>query len=491
MVLKSDKAKLVSILSGIMLAAFVFIAVVNYQVSRRFIREEIVNSSLPLLRDTIFSEIHSDLMQPIHVASVMANDTFLKDWALSGERDPELVRKYLLRIHEEFGFFSTFFVSATTGRYYHFNDVLKTVSRGDEHDGWYYSFLDSPMIMRLDVDTNEAAENALTVFINYRVRDYEGNTIGVTGVGLHMETLARFFGGFAHLGGRTVFLTDTSGQVQVHPDTSLVMKSGLADVTTPDAAAAVLKERNAPVDFAYEGDDGNVYLTARYIPEIDWYLVVQQPEQVALLSARENLVRTVGAGVLVTLAVLMVSVLTVNRYQRRLEEQARTDVLTGLDNRRGLEMKFAMLHAMMGRGGLPFSLAVMDLNGFKDINDTYGHTAGDHVLQGFSRLAEECFRETDTIARWGGDEFMLLIMGGEAAAGAVLERFRERLAAEPVARADGRDIFISVSCGLSAVLPEDTLDSAYLRADRAMYADKREMAGPCAPYAPHSGGGER
>lgn len=479
MIFSSDRLKLVTALCGIMLTGFVLLAVVNYNVSQRYIREEVVNSSLPLLRDTIYSEIHADLMQPIHVASVMANDTFLRDWVLEGEKDPARVIRYLQRIHEEYGFFSSFFVSTASSRYYHFKNVLKDVHPDDPHDGWFYDFLASGLTMRLEVDTNEAASNELTVFINYRVRDAASRIIGVTGVGLRMATLARLFNDYKRLHGKTVFMVDGKGVVQVHPDVSLVRGTSLASIASPEVSEGVLSAKDTPADFEFKGKDGGVYLTSRYIPEIDWYIIVQQAEFDVMASARNNFIRTVAAGAVVTLAVLLVSLMTVNRYHRRLESFALVDPLTGLPNRLAFEQRFNMQHSLLGRGGEEFSLAVLDLNDFKRINDSYGHFVGDRILQEVGRLSGEVIREADMFARWGGDEFMLLVMGGAASSHNVVQRFNERLAKTPLVEVNGNLLCIQMSCGLTTVLPSDTLDSAYLRADKAMYDAKREQTLEC------------
>jgi diguanylate cyclase len=83
------------------------------------------------------------------------------------------------------------------------------------------------------------------------------------------------------------------------------------------------------------------------------------------------------------------------------------------------------------------------------------------------------------LARWGGDEFMLLVMGGAASANNVVHRFNTLLAQTPLAEVKGTSLFMQMSCGLTTVLPSDTLDSAYLRADRAMYDAKREQTLEC------------
>ncbi len=84
------KTKLALSLSAILLLSILGVSVFNYRVSREAVRSEILDSGLPLTRDTIYSEIHGALMEPLFVSSLMANDTFLKDWAVQGEQHPQV-----------------------------------------------------------------------------------------------------------------------------------------------------------------------------------------------------------------------------------------------------------------------------------------------------------------------------------------------------------------------------------------------------------------
>jgi len=107
-----------------------------------------------------------------------------------------------------------------------------------------------------------------------------------------------------------------------------------------------------------------------------------------------------------------------------LEETARTDALTGLLNRRGLSMEFAGLQSADG-----FAVLALDLDGFKEVNDVHGHAMGDVVLQTTAARLTSAVRETDLVARTGGDEFVVVVAGdrstGEAAAERILARMRE------------------------------------------------------------------
>lgn len=154
------------------------------------------------------------------------------------------------------------------------------------------------------------------------------------------------------------------------------------------------------------------------------------------------------------------------------EEQALTDTLTGLRNRRALDMALTRLAAAGG----PFGVMHLDLDYFKAVNDTLGHAAGDHVLREVALVLRAEFRNQDTVARVGGDEFVVLLPG--MADGAMMMQIAQRLIgrlAGPISY-EGRECRIAASVGMA--LSTDYLplriDQMLNDADQALYAAKRE-----------------
>jgi len=468
----SVKAKLVLALSVILLAAFVVTSVVNYRVSRDAVREELLTTGLPLTRDTIHSELRGELMRPLFVASLMGSDTFLRDWALDGERDEELVRKYLNEIKNRYGFFTSFFVSEKTKKYYYFGGTLKTISRMDLRDAWYYGFVGRGVTADLNVDANQAAGGALTLFINHRVEDYRGYLLGVTGVGLDLAEFAGIIQGFQNKYHRRILLVDEFGTVQLGPDTEQLAQANIRTMPgISSVAREVLALRGEPANFEYTGPGGTVLLTARHLDDIRWTLLVEQDEASALAAARDTLVRTLVVGLVAWLVILGVSVITVNHFQRRLMHMAVTDQLTGAANRWEFEGRFGQAEARCARHGTPFSIILLDLDYFKSVNDRLGHLEGDRVLVGIAKLVRGIIRPGDLLARWGGDEFLVLAEGGLDEVRAMAERIREAVAGACFAQQDGCQP-VTVSCGVAEYRQGESLDALTRRADQAAYSAK-------------------
>lgn len=186
-----NRRRLLLLLSLILCVGFFATTLSSYYVSKKAIRDAIVSRELPLTSSNIYSEIQKDLVQPILVSSTMAHDTFLRDWVLCGEKTPAEMARYLNEIKARYGAFSSFFVSELTSIYYTGNGMLKRVRRDEPRDDWYFRVRAMKMLYEINVDPDLANKDALTIFINYRVFDFDGNYIGATGIGLTVDAVRR------------------------------------------------------------------------------------------------------------------------------------------------------------------------------------------------------------------------------------------------------------------------------------------------------------
>lgn len=164
--------------------------------------------------------------------------------------------------------------------------------------------------------------------------------------------------------------------------------------------------------------------------------------------------------------------------QQLLEQQANQDPLTGLANRKQLQDRLAGAKTRSRNPGDSFGVVVVDLDKFKELNDSLGHRAGDEVLVAISRRLESLLRHSDTVARIGGDEFMLLLEGVRNSND--LARMKAKLAAIgdlPITLHDGTEVYVGLSSGV-AMYPDDTSDieDLYSLADADMYRVKRTRA---------------
>ena len=170
----------------------------------------------------------------------------------------------------------------------------------------------------------------------------------------------------------------------------------------------------------------------------------------------------------------------------QIRQLATHDDLTGLLNRRAMLDRMQLEQRRSLRSGSPLLIAQLDIDHFKAVNDTHGHAAGDLVLQSFADTVRRNVRDTDVLARWGGEEFVLLLCDTPAAdAVTLMERLRQAVQAMQVpVPQGGQPITVTVSIGLARHAPADPLAGTLERADRALYAAKaggrnRVVPAPC------------
>jgi diguanylate cyclase (GGDEF)-like protein len=187
----------------------------------------------------------------------------------------------------------------------------------------------------------------------------------------------------------------------------------------------------------------------------------------------------------------------------RIQEMASRDTLTGLFNRGHAEQTLVSEFERTQRGGQPLSVALIDLDHFKSINDRRGHAAGDAVLKAMAGLARSELRCIDLVARWGGEEFLVVLPNTTSDAALLglqrlleaVQRCRVALPGLPTDRSDA-SVGFSFSAGISAMLPGDSVDALLARADAALYRAKAsgrsrivvDDAGGASPLSLPSGG---
>lgn len=159
--------------------------------------------------------------------------------------------------------------------------------------------------------------------------------------------------------------------------------------------------------------------------------------------------------------------------ERQIRDLSMTDELTGLYNRRGFLVLAEGQQKMARRTNLSFSLIFADMDGLKKINDTFGHQEGSEAIRQTAQILKSCFRETDIIGRFGGDEFAIFVADSAGCAEIPMERLKDNL--RQFNRQNPHDYKLSLSLGMISVHGQDdcSIEALLSKADNAMYENKK------------------
>lgn len=402
----SKKIQIMLVLCAILSIGFITTSTVSYFVARDSLTSQISTDTLPLIGDNIYSEIQQDLLKPILISSLMANDSFLQDWVISGEENPQKITNYLHNIQQKYNTVTSFFISNRSFKYYHTSGLFKKISPHSKVDQWYFAAKKAPGTHQINIDYDQYANNSLTVFINYKLFDDQQQFLGITGVGLALNKVRKLIEDYQSKYQREIFFVDPLGRVTLHSSSY----SGDIDFDLP-IGDSTLKEQllgksNASVEFQ-KGDE-KILINSRYIEEFDWHLVVRQSDQQINSHLFDSLLVNLLISLIVTVVVMGLAWLTIGTYQSKLELMATTDKLTGLNNRQMFDPILEQKFNLSRRNNSQLSIAILDIDKFKSINDLYGHPFGDTVLQEASLLLKSAVRKSDVLCRWGGEEFVIL-----------------------------------------------------------------------------------
>ncbi len=471
------KKYFILLLSGLLIVGFLFTSIVSYFVAQRSLTEQIAGNTLPLTSDNIYSEIQQDLLRPIFISSLMAHDTFVRDWVLNGEQNPDQMTRYLREIQKRYATVTSFFVSDKTYHYYHSSGILKTVSPDDAQDRWYFNMPSFVADYQINIDRDTANLSIMTVFINHKVYDYQGNYIGTIGVGLGVTSVRELIEIYQQRYGRTIFFTDRQGELTLIGNGYQGPKN-LRGI--PGLAPYVTQILTAPsTSLSFANGHRKAYFNSRLVEDFNWYLIVLEEDAAGVQRIENALWINIGISLIITLVVLAIAAITIGSYQKKLEALATTDRLTSLTTRQMFDVLFNQTYKANLRRRSALSVILIDIDHFKQVNDTYGHPAGDQVLQGVATALNEIVRGDEVIFRWGGEEFLVLLSDCSLEqAQRTAERFRSRIEDLTLYRGE-TSLKVTISLGAAQMQDGETVDTLIARADKALYNAKKNGRNRC------------
>lgn len=416
--------------------------------------------------------IENTMTKPVMVSKTMANDEFLKSWLTEEtqnfDNDIYLTKlyTYLKTYQKKYDYSTVFCVSSATDHYYYQNGLNKTVSKEDPHDIWYYNFIDSGREYDLQIDTNEANKDTITVFVNFRIESDTGQLLGIIGVGLEVDSLEYLVHSYEKNYDLSIYIINSGGAPNSFSGTTnlFLTKENLKKVTGVQDEIKLVRS-NEPQMQWFTSNKTLKCLVTKYDSTLGWYLIVEK-DTASIRNAFQERIKNNIFFMLISLATcVMIITIIFNHYNTLIITNENKDELTGLSNPKLFAKQFtSFMHKMKSS---PKTLFMFDIDHFKFVNDTYGHIYGNSVLRTVSEKLEQITKDHGIVSRWGGDEFLGVLALSIEDSKHLLQELMESLSQE-----EKMHYCITISIGITQVNQNLNLDQMIKMADTAMYHSK-------------------
>jgi len=463
--------KIVVLISFFLLLLSVGSSLSYYMVSMKSMKKQLKTQSLPLSVDNIYTDIQKHIIEPYLVSSMMASDTFMKDWLVNEEENTLKITKYLDSIKNRYGMLVSFLVSEKSQNYYTQNGLVEKVSNENSINKWYFDFKELEKNHEINLDLNNNISDSVIMFINFKILDDNFNYLGATGVGIKISYINEMLKRFRTKYKLKVMFLDKSGNVILAES----HKYGTVENIDQREEYTKLKElilANEASQIEYKYNNSNYILNTKYIEELDIHLLVEAKLDDFTQDTRKNFYINFAISLLFTFIIAIIIIKIIRDYNKKLEHLAKHDALTNISNRRNFRDALEHYIALSKRNQEPLALLFLDIDNFKTVNDKYGHAVGDVVLKEVAHILKTNSRDSDICARWGGEEFVLGFMDTDIDTSyEIAEKIRRILEANTKLQ-DLVGNSITISGGITLYDKKESIDNFISRADSAMYEAK-------------------
>jgi diguanylate cyclase (GGDEF)-like protein len=407
--------------------------------------------------------IVEQLMQPLHISQTLAKAKELNDLMRNPLDNEDQIFTTLKRLNKEFSL--NFFIASEISRT-QYDSQGKKIELTEGKVDWYFRYKAQPENAMADIGQWQDPQ----FYVDLKIYDDEGNFLGVFGVGKSLKAFTQVFNEYKKTYGYDFIFVDQNKDITLTSDPELLIKGvtfkNLADL--PWFQTLEPEQQQTSLNNLLLQINGQQALIAELnIEPFDWTLYIITPLQ----SRQIEISRGFIISVVTLLAVIFgLFLLIYNLLYYFKKDMQKINILAELGNRNKITLKFEKLMSEEQS----VSLALINLDNFKPINEIHGRNAGDIVLRQVAQMLQNDTRETDTLGRWAGEDFILLMPNtGPHEAVAVCQKLCRKLAAMTITTGT-TSIQITGSFGVSFTATARTLSQVITATDDALFSAKRD-----------------
>ena len=413
----------------------------------------------------VFKLVRDELLRPLYIAETFASSIDFTTSMDSADLDEQALLDRLEALEKDLGL--TFFVASDKTRRQYFSDG-RTLNLVEGEVWWYFQAKKSERDFMADL----GQIGDVHLYYDVKITGSDGEFLGYVGVGKSVQNFLDTFDRYKAMYGYNFLFVNDKDEIMLSSLPGLVVKDAYIPTLQSTEWFGKAARTNASYDSEIvEVEEEDFLVSAFAIDELGWRLLLLVP-----LEARQaQITKSFFANALATIPIIFAlagSVLfLLVVYKRRIEKTSEVDALTGLPNRIHVQRRFDTLR----RSSRELCVIIIDLDNFKAINDAHGHDAGDRVLKAATDVFRRELRDEDTVSRWGGEEFVMLIPASSIEIGrAIAERARRNLESLSIEARDAR-ISVTASFGVAfGAAHEESLDELLTKADEVLYKAKEK-----------------
>lgn len=411
----------------------------------------------------VYSLVNKELLKPLYIAETFAKSVNFEQILATEKFEQDKLLAQLARMEKELDL--TFFVALEKQRQQYMSNG-RSFELIEGKVAWYFDALKQER----DILADLGQVGDVHLFFDVKIFDVNGDFLGFVGVGKRIKAFLDSFETYKQKYGYDFLFVNEKDQVILTSLPDLVVTDEyIPEISSLDIFKDAEDRLDALDSQLIRVDNTDVLITEIDIDQLQWRLLLLVPLESRQTQITQTFILNALMASSIIFVVLVAGYAILISYKRSLEKKIEIDPLSGLANRSYIQRRYNQLK----RKEQAISVVLVDLDHFKKVNDTYGHSAGDEVIKHTASLMSAEIRSADTVGRWGGEEFiMLLPTESLSSAKTIVQRIKNHLERSVIQHSD-HELRVTASFGIAHGNTKEPFSKLLANADVALYEAKK------------------